>query len=581
MQVTEIEIKNYRSFSPTGAKVLFPSAHSALVGKNNSGKSNILRALYLMLGSKNPKYNRFEEKDFFDTSVPIEINVKIGGFTVADKPKLFSIPNLTKPQQGALSTKITDGTAEITLLLRKNFEYIPPESEEENASTEDAFEVKLWGFQVHRKVEDIRNQLMKMLIVPAIRNQEDELTASKWTQYGQLMKEVLEASPQYADIQTLLQNLNAKIQIAFASEKDKLVKSARIVSYVEDVAFQLTKDNHPSELLRNLEVFVKDGGKLFNVADVGTGTQNAIIIGILELVLKNKTARCKLFGIEEPEAFIHPHGIRYLGNLIKSIGVEDHTQIIVSTHSLSLVSNFEPSEIIRVNKVGGETVIYQDTSLTATHFKRFINQDNAELFFSDKILLVEGATERHLLHNLDKYIKQNPALANSDDCNFDRINLGIIEMGSKDNINNYLRIANAFQIPFIAILDNDFIGVNSQTICQNLCAALGITYQTSNVPKLIADLKSKNILVIPQGEIEDIFPDSDIAMISGKTVSQISSAKALHPNKTSKAFKTIFGMGKPECAIMIANYYVDNNATCPLEDTIRKIYLSDIANITF
>ncbi len=577
MRVVEIEIKNYRSFAPTGAKILFPSSHSALVGKNNSGKSNILRALSILLGSKNPKYQRFEEKDFFDPNLPIEIKAQIGNFTPSDKPKLFGLPNLTVPQKGALNTKLGAGTAEVSLLLRKNLEYTQGPDDEENVTEADAFEIKLWGFQVHRKVEEIRNQLIRMLIVPAVRDPEDDLSASRWTQYGQLMKEVLEASPQYADIKTLLQNLNHKIQLAFASEKTKLVSNARIVSYVEDIAFQLTKDNQPSELLRNLEVFVKDAGKLFNISDVGTGTQNAIIIGILELVLKSKVAKHKLFGIEEPEAFIHPHGIRYLGSLIRSIGEDRETQIIVSTHSLSLVSNFEPSEIVRVNKVDGETVINQGTSLPSAHYKRFINQDNAELFYSDVILLVEGATERHLMHNLDKFVKQDPTSPDSDDCNFDRINLGVIEMGSKDNILNYIKIADAFNVPYAAILDNDFL---SSAKCRQVCSHFGIAYQTTNIPQLINDLKSNDILVIPQGEIEDIFPDADISAASGKSTAEIAATKSA-TNKTSNAFKTIFGMSKPEYAMKLADYYITTGTRCPLENVIRKTYNLDFTNISF
>ena len=68
MRVTEITIKNYRSFDPAGQTVLFPTLHSALVGKNNSGKSNILKAFDLIFGSKNPAYIKFEEDDYFDST---------------------------------------------------------------------------------------------------------------------------------------------------------------------------------------------------------------------------------------------------------------------------------------------------------------------------------------------------------------------------------------------------------------------------------------------------------------------------------------------------------------------------------
>lgn len=581
MRITKLVIKNYRSFDSVGQEILFPAVHSALVGKNNAGKTNIFNALNLVLGNKNPAYLRFEEDDYFDSSQPIEIQVLISDITATDKSQIFSIPNLTKQQQGALNSKISDGTADITFLLRKNYEYIPPDdSDEESESSQDAFEIKLWGFSVFRKKEDARKSVIKMLMVPAIRDYQDELSASKWTAYGQLMKEVLENSPHYSDIKTDLSNLNIKIQQVFETEKTKLLEGARIVSYVDDISFQLTKDNSPSELLRNLEIFITEGSKKFNIEYVGTGTQSAIIIGILELALKNKSSKIKLFCIEEPEAFIHPHGIRYLGSLIKNISKDQNTQILVSTHSLSLTANFSPNEIIRVDKIDGKTVIKQDISISNTHFRRFIHQDNAEIFFSDRVLFIEGSTEKHLFGNLDKLTKLNPVDPNSINCNFDRINLGVIKLDSVDSIVNYVTIAKAFGIPYSAIVDRDFIDDPSkQNKCKELCLEVGAIYQVSDKTKLISDLKSKNIVVNSKGEIEDIFSNQEIANITGKQIVDIQVVKSKHA-KTSNAFKEIFSVGKAEYAIVIADFYSQNDQTHPLDDIIRKIYNNNILNIS-
>lgn len=581
MRITKIVIKNYRSFDPVGQEILFPTVHAALVGKNNAGKTNIFNALNLILGNKRPAYIRFEEDDYFDSSNPIEIQVIISDITDEDKRQLFSIPNLTKQQKGALNGKVSDKTADISFLLRKNYEYTPIDIEEEEVEgTQDTFEIKLWGFNVFRKKEDIRKLLVKMLLVPSIRDHKDELTASKWTAYGQLMKEVLENSPHYESIKTDLVNLNTKIQQVFETEKSKLLEGARIVAYVDDINFQLTKDNSPSELLRNLEVFIKEGSKNFNIEYVGTGTQSAIIIGILELALKNKSSKNKLFCIEEPEAFIHPHGIRYLGSLVKNITKEQNTQVLISTHSLSLTANFEPVEIIRVDKIDGKTVIKQNTSLSSTHFKRFIHQDNAEIFFSDRVLFIEGPTEKHLFGNLDKITKLEPTDPNSINCNFDRLNLGIIRLDSVDAIINYINIANAFDIPYAAILDKDFItDPSKQNKCQELCQKLGVTFQVTNSNQLINDLKTKKIIINNKGEIEDIFSDQEVANISGKSLTDVQTVKSRHSQKTSKAFKQIFGVGKAEYAIIISDYYKTNSVAHPLEDMIRKIYKDDVANI--
>lgn len=222
MRITKLVIKNYRSFDQTGQQILFPTQHAALVGKNNAGKTNIFNTLNLVLGSKNPAYINFEEDDYFDISQPIEIQVVISDISTGDKTRLFSIPGLTKPMQGALNGKINDGTADISFLLRKNYD-VPEETEEEASDVQDTFEIKLWGFNVFRKKEDIRRLLMKIMVVPAVRNYKDELTASKWTSYGQLMKDVLENSLQYPSIKADLVSLNTKIQEVFRLAPQKAV----------------------------------------------------------------------------------------------------------------------------------------------------------------------------------------------------------------------------------------------------------------------------------------------------------------------------------------------------------------------
>jgi len=51
-RITESIIKNYRSFDSAGKIIKFPTVHSAFVGKNDEGKSNIFGALNLVLKAK-------------------------------------------------------------------------------------------------------------------------------------------------------------------------------------------------------------------------------------------------------------------------------------------------------------------------------------------------------------------------------------------------------------------------------------------------------------------------------------------------------------------------------------------------
>jgi len=595
MRVTKLHIKNYKSFSGSAEPIVFHTPHSLLVGKNNAGKSNILSALQLLLGSKNPYYIKLPEEDFFDVSSPVEIQLVIGDITENDKQELFSLPNLTKQQKGALSSKNLEDI-EIIFSFQHSLQDGVEEAETSESSETEAgdqqqrqFEIKLWGFTIHRKIEDIRFALIRMLKVPAVRDVSDELAGSKWTYYGQLMKSVLEDSPRYGEVKQMLGQLNEKIQEIFADQKSHLLSGARVVSYVDDIHFELTKEGKPSELLRNLEVFITEHGRKINIQNTGTGTQSAVIIGIFELALKNKPSRSRVFCVEEPEVFIHPHGIRYLGELLRKITEDKKTQVIASTHSPALVATFSPQEIIRVDKADNSTKIFQPPAgaLTEEHFKRFINADNAELFFSDRVILVEGDTEKQLLPTLGKLTSVDGGNPDDGNCDFDKANVGIIRLDGKENLLNFIKVLEAFDIPYLALLDNDFL---QSPQLRQVCQKFSIQIQNSDQTQFIDDLKGHNIVINTKGETEDLIPDADLAAITGKSEQEIQNIKgnfSQRGGKTSDAFSGgrrrtngIFNCGKVAYAIKIADFYAGRGSH-PLGDLIRGLFRFDTSLIRF
>ena len=58
--------------------------------------------------------------------------------------------------------------------------------------------------------------------------------------------------------------------------------------------------------------------------------------------------------IDEPELGLHPFAIAKLAGMIKSAS-KRKCQVIVATQSADLIAHFEPSDIITVDQVGGET----------------------------------------------------------------------------------------------------------------------------------------------------------------------------------------------------------------------------------
>ena len=62
----------------------------------------------------------------------------------------------------------------------------------------------------------------------------------------------------------------------------------------------------------------------------------------------------KIIIIDEPELGLHPFAIHKLAALLKKVSVQ--SQVIVSTQSVELVNQFEPSDVIAVDRKEGESV---------------------------------------------------------------------------------------------------------------------------------------------------------------------------------------------------------------------------------
>ena len=74
---------------------------------------------------------------------------------------------------------------------------------------------------------------------------------------------------------------------------------------------------------------------------------------------------------------------------------------------------------------------------------KWINPERGEIFFAQRVIFVEGETERVVL----------PFLAEKLECfNPD---VSIIDCGSKHNLPLYVTIAKAFHIPYVVIHDED------------------------------------------------------------------------------------------------------------------------------
>lgn len=143
--------------------------------------------------------------------------------------------------------------------------------------------------------------------------------------------------------------------------------------------------------------------KEFSALEMGAGIQSAIVIALINAYKLLKRTGAILL-IEEPEVYLHPHARRYFYSLLRELSQEG-TQVFYTTHSTEFVdlNHYETVNIVRETPSRG-TYICQGKSISIDPHSREqlklsteFDSTRNELFFAEKIMIVEGDTEKNAL----------------------------------------------------------------------------------------------------------------------------------------------------------------------------------------
>lgn len=120
--------------------------------------------------------------------------------------------------------------------------------------------------------------------------------------------------------------------------------------------------------------------------------------------------------IDEPELHLHPQAQKEFLKLIEEMIDKQHIQIILSTHSPSLINSKNIHNVFRCTKINGETKIYanpQHGKQSDSTLLQLLKFDAiAKVFFVDKIILVEGDTDLYFFSYYLEYLATLPEWEN-------------------------------------------------------------------------------------------------------------------------------------------------------------------------
>lgn len=191
---------------------------------------------------------------------------------------------------------------------------------------------------------------------------------------------------------------------------------------MEDTTLILKSNMTLTNLFQGIKLFYKDNEHLLPEKYNGLGYSNLIyiiseILSFKSIIEENGTDLNLIF-IEEPEAHMHPQLQSILIQRINTFLEENQikAQVIITTHSSHIVSSskfesiryfFRKSKEIFVKDMKKFTVskntVVQDEEEntydvdTLQFLKRYITLVKCDMFFADKIVMIEGLCERLLM----------------------------------------------------------------------------------------------------------------------------------------------------------------------------------------
>lgn len=158
-----------------------------------------------------------------------------------------------------------------------------------------------------------------------------------------------------------------------------------------------------------------------------------------------------LLALEEPENHLAPH---FLGRIVKSMSLlakSSNAQVIVTTHSPSLVGRVEPTQIRYFRQKGEErhTVVSKiPLPKKKDELYKYVSgavKAYPEIYFARLVILGEGESEQIVI----------PKLLSKVGIDIDDSFVSVAPLGGR-HVNHFWKLLNGLDIPYVTLLDMDY-----------------------------------------------------------------------------------------------------------------------------
>lgn len=451
MRLRSFYVKSYRSIIEANLDDL--QQYCAIVGPNNSGKSNLLRAIYISLSialegdfqrtrtNRQYSYAYRGERYIWAQDIPVTLKEDKNASTTfkltfeftdeekADFREKFGI-NLSKSLQ--MKFQLFSNKTEYNIIMP---------GRAKKPMEEKMQEIGLF----------IRSKLAYEYI-PCVRS--TDLTAEYFSEL--LYKELrqIENDPVYIECVQKITELQKPV---VSSLEQKLTSSLK--TFLPDVSAVKLQDNvgyfdtrlkyYPSRT-RGIPIEIDDGS-LTSIDTKGDGIKSLVAIGLIEsMSFENSQGRSLILCIEEPEAHLHPDAVHSLRNVLLEIAGRSGVQVIISTHSPILVDRNDVSNNVVVSPNHRVAACQSIETVRETLGIRLTDNLSAS-----KIVLVEGESDKRYIEALCRDLNEKLA------AKIDNNSLRIENVHSASKMDYQVRLYNSMAVSTMVLLDMDDSGIES------------------------------------------------------------------------------------------------------------------------
>ena len=431
MKITYFTVSNYRSIT-TAYKIDLQNL-TVLIGKNNEGKSNLIKALCLAMelihDSCKVKQGKFISRQHYVWREDFPINLQKNKKLKNKETKFRLDFQFTSEETEQFHKKIgsvINGNLSVDICIKQDEKFtitIPKRGKNTKVLSEKINEVSSF---ICEKIS--------VQYIPAIRSEADA--------YDVISNIIEEDFAQTIDVEYQKSvDYITKYQESRLAELSSQIKEplAKFMPNIKDVQLQIS--NRYSRTRRymadkRIEINVNDG-VLTSLSHKGDGVKSLTTMAILSRI----HTKSRIIIIDEPENHLHPEAIHYLNTIFTELS--ENNQVIISTHNPIFTNRLIMASNIIVSSGQAQAAKKVDEIRKCLGV---MISDN--LMYSEYVIVVEGPSDKEIICKkilLDE--KLAPLLKSK--------YITVRSIGGTHNLQGELYNLERYLCKYLVILDND------------------------------------------------------------------------------------------------------------------------------